>query len=180
MFWWAIKGGNKGTNSLAKWRRPVAAWRQTWSPVLAGFSWTFPPLTRSVRAPFCSHSMFSLVVGFRLLGSLQFGRFLAFFWSWSQWRPARPEVPYTEAAQNKHHTQAFNTPSTTIVACAIAVEVFFELGAFDEGMSIWGGEKRSPGDTGCAGMVSRWSLVRGWATCSAGSCLTASKRVLYR
>ena len=38
MFWWAIKGGNKGTNSPAKWRRPVAAWRQTWSPVLAATS----------------------------------------------------------------------------------------------------------------------------------------------
>ena len=47
-----------------------------------------------------------------------------------------------EAAQKKRHTEAFNAPSATIVACAIAVnrEVFFELGAFDEGMSIWGGE----------------------------------------
>ena len=28
MFWWAIKGGNKGANSPAKWRRPVATWWQ--------------------------------------------------------------------------------------------------------------------------------------------------------
>ena len=50
------------------------------------------------------------------------------------------DIPRHVSAKRKD--QGDPIPSATIVACAIAVNrrVFFELGAFDEGMGIWGGE----------------------------------------
>lgn len=60
-----------------------------------------------------------------------------FSWNFDYvWRPIPPRV---QRVLNDHRDPI---PTPTIVACAFAVkrDVFFNLGAFDEGMGIWGGE----------------------------------------